>query len=121
MITVNELRVGNWVLCNGTKKVKSIYYNNTIGADDGYNYEIELCTAIPLTPEILEKAGFGWSIYHQAFHKEDFRFDLFECYPKGFEMQTFKGITSICRNILYLHQLQNLYFALTGKELEIIF
>ena len=67
---------------------------------------------IPLTPELLEKAGFekwepkGW-------------------YRKGY-MELFDGKPfhwasghNLCPDIYYLHQLQNLYFALTGNELEI--
>jgi len=78
---------------------------------------------VELTPEILEAAGFHWSIYHQAYHFGDFLcnefYDLNECYPKGFQLSTFKKSTLIGEPFFYLHQLQNLFWCLCGKELVI--
>lgn len=78
---------------------------------------------VELTPEILEAAGFHWSIYHQAYHFGDFLcnefYDLNECYPKGFQLSTFKKSTLIGEPFFYLHQLQNLFGCLCGKELVI--
>lgn len=107
----NELRIGNWVDYSGSIiPVASIYIGQST---------LEYADPIPLTPEILEKAGFEWSIYHQAFHKENFEFDINECFPKGYSLSTFKRRFLIVSKIKYLHQLQNLYYALTGEELEI--
>lgn len=77
---------------------------------------------IPLTPEVLEACGFDWSVYHQAWHYGDSLinefYDLAECYPSGYQLQTFKGGALIGNPIHHLHTLQNLYFSLTGQELE---
>lgn len=141
MIKANELRIGNWVEVyavvisgswydadgnrHGQDKITEPTINRKqIGVGDLnviLSSQAGLATyrPIPLTPEILEKCGFDWSIYYQAFHKEYFEFDITECYPKGYALTTFKRGLIIAPNIQYLHQLQNLYYSLTGEELEI--
>lgn len=94
--------------------------------DEGY-------TGIPLTPEILEKCGFEdvadgsfcISIDHnenslliQIYlpNKEEERTD----YELWFSLDDGSALYNISKNpIRYLHQLQNLYFALTGEELTV--
>lgn len=124
MIDPKELRIGNWVYheSESTNNLHAIIVNDddlgfmSNGGDLYYS-------PIPLTPEILEKAGFEWSIYHQAFHFGDMAmnefYDVNECYPSGYQLSTFKKKELIGNSFQYLHQLQNLYFALTGQELEI--
>ena len=70
---------------------------------------------IPLTSEWLLK--FGFKRMNNAYvspHKNDF--SLWN--PKGEEEITFND-TVMCPRIDYVHQLQNLYYALTGEELTI--
>ncbi len=78
---------------------------------------------IPLSVEILLKCGFYWSIYHQAFHFGDMAmnefYDLNECYPTGYQLSTFKKKELIGNSFQYIHELQNLYHSLTGKEMNI--
>jgi len=96
------------------------YIDNGVGGwhsntDGGY------IKGIPLTEEWLEKFGFeeyinfynGWSC------------NKFLCVLSGMNHPSVDGCTiygfneeSIC-NLKYVHQLQNLYFALTGEELTI--
>ena len=79
---------------------------------------------IQLTEEILLKCRFsmkyGTDPQEQnalkIFNLENFEILKFEL-DKFFFFSTGKGL--IHTNIKYLHQLQNLYFALTSKELEI--
>jgi hypothetical protein len=114
MIKPNELRVGNWVngeFANGELKPFQIFRID--GNDDCSGLE-----PIPLTPEILEKCVFeyvdhytciinGW-VFKKAFGGGlIFHFDVYNS-PKNRQV-----------TIRYLHQLQNLYFAGTGEELEI--
>ena len=121
----NELRIGNYI--NNYNKVLSI-------TDDGL-----LCTGlsiigvviienpkpIPLTEEILLKCGFEWSIQHQAHKHEKFKYviDFYNSHPQFNSSVCFlnkehrRGENLIC--IQYLHQLQNLYFALTNEELTV--
>jgi len=129
MINANELRIGNLVKLENYFKIIGIMFR--YGND---NYDIHVLREnsiliykvleselepIPLTTEILEKCGFDWSIYHQAFHKLNLEFDLNESYPLGFSLCTFRNKLLVAPNIYFLHQLQNLYFALTGEELQI--
>lgn len=90
---------------------------------------------IPLTPEILEKAGLpdqeinekgcGWfhrgnflvgkTKYHYHFHKNSKRLTL----AVVVDLENGSDTTAFAWNIYHLHQLQNLYFALTGEELDV--
>jgi hypothetical protein len=74
---------------------------------------------IPLTAELLEKCGFEKDgIYPDG---KSFVFNG-KYYLTGtwFKVHTSCGTFKVLNeNIEYLHQLQNLIFALTGKELEI--
>jgi hypothetical protein len=116
----NELRIGNWF--NEFGIPKQVTPNLILKL-----YQIEIAgkvaidiSPIPLTPEILVKAGFEWSIYHQGFYKQDFVFVLHE-YEDGFRFKLFRSSEYVGVKINHMHQLQNLYFALTGEELEINF
>jgi len=116
----NELRIGNYVTDSKTGKVVTVdgiqFTGRVVTHDESYDdwkRGIE-SVGIPLTPEILEKAGF---------EKGDIGYDNYE---KGYYtvMVRGQGITISNRHgylatIKYLHQLQNLYFALTGEELPI--
>lgn len=114
----NELRIGNWV-SNGEIEFQ-------ITSKDIYHLDVYvarvIANPIPITPQWMERLGFNWSIYHQSFHYGDMAMDEFydvnECYPKGYQLSTFKKRNLIGKSFLYVHQLQNLYFALTGEELE---
>jgi len=121
MIQTNELRIGNWI-----NEFEIATQADSRFIDRLYNIELRGkiaidVTPIPLTPEILEKAGFN-----EVDGNEWYRF-----YDKGF-LRVFihKSVDSCFVSVdglkidyyinnFYLHQLQNLYFALTGEELNI--
>jgi hypothetical protein len=126
-MNANELRVGNWVEANSPMMQVKEITEHTVGLympgseADPFLYDIEDIRHIKLSPEILEKCGFVWSIYHQAFHKHNDgheTYDLNECYPSGYQFSTFKKQTLIGIPVQSLHQLQNLYFSLCGEELN---
>lgn len=113
MIKASELRIGNWVQVNGayTGDGFEIEGKQITGIMNNYVYllgMLEITTSfeelqpIPLTPEILEKCG-----------KTDKRFQL--------EFSIMEGRFWYLKHyeLFYLHQLQNLYFALTGEELTV--
>lgn len=109
-MNASELRIGNWVKNLGLD-VKIEGYGIAFCAEGKLVYD-----PIPLTPEILEKCGFGNG------NSEKANVDLWNKYWIGdFELDNnkecfdYEGKVSI----KYLHQLQNLYFALTGEELKI--
>lgn len=110
-----ELRIGNW--CQ-TKEEGYCQIINGWQLDEGYEL-----FPIPLTPEMLEKCGFkketrgnyssSWNVYLME------NFNLHQ--SGGFANPQYWKITTVynCPPIIHLHQLQNLYFALTGEELKI--
>lgn len=121
MIKANELRVGNWVIdpVDGRMKTTNIYQIGKHQIDDtNTNY-----LPIPLTPEILEKAGFVKYQYGGNNQFEGYKVRWSKDSIYGFltsdNIFALLGFERRHQNIKYLHQLQNLYFALTGEELEI--
>jgi hypothetical protein len=119
MITANELRIGN-LIENGevegihfTERIIEVVKNKTRTF-----VRMEFAEPIPLTPEILEKRcgfvddklniryglDFGYIHYMKELGGIIYRSD----YNHGMS-RTFK----------YLHQFQNLVFALTGEDPEI--
>lgn len=121
-----ELRIRNWVKSKVHIPIldgHNIWHQvNSIMIRDCEHYKDDWsCEPIPLTPEILEKAGFKWNIYHQAFHRADFVYDLNSKHPEGsgYSLDTFRRVDCIVQPIKYLHQLQNIFYCLTGEELTI--
>lgn len=119
----NELRIGNWIEWDDDSheqfQVENITFHEFEESGDEKIYFVngglfDDMLPIPLTTEWLTKFGFEknngiWSkqslqVYQQLplrlfWYNEDFVVEL--------------------KSILYVHQLQNLYFALTGEELTI--
>lgn len=110
---VAELRSGNWItfldypIKVGPKEIVGL---SQIEAGGIHSDEME---PIPLTPEILEMAGFevpdGYN--DTVLYKDGIMID--------FHLGEYKLRENNRIKLKYLHQLQNLYFALTGEELEI--
>ena len=124
MIQANELRIGNWI---GLKNSGLLQIDIDNFSDCAKNPAI--FNPIPLTPEVLEKAGFGIKSetkdeFGLIIENEGILIELSENYiTEGRavfyynlpDTQTHKCI-AYCK---YLHQLQNLYYALTQTELNI--
>lgn len=111
----NELRIGNWVNAyHGNVQIVSIgneivTTQNLIGATHG-----AILSPIKITPEILEKAGFKYSASFGQCKYEKSELEIDENFNPLVE---FAGeFIYYGKRIEYLHQLQNLYFALTGEE-----
>lgn len=114
MVNANELRIGNWInLQDSPIKVNGhALWNMEQGLLNG-SY-----SPIILTPEILSKAKFEH--YHDNPRLEVFYVNRQWYYPFFINMS--RGLTYWYDENLKLgslHQLQNLFFALTGEELEI--
>ncbi len=129
MINQQELRIGNlfqfsvkgeiqyWDICDIMTNPFEVYFTQ----NDQYNYSDNL-QPIPLTEELLVKCGFvklydgssEWSI------NEDFLTFIIEHfeYTNAYHFTGGEGVR-FGVGCKYLHQLQNLYFALTGEELTI--
>ena len=119
MIQANELRIGNIVLSKPLMGNSKKYLITKVSASDIYrcvsnpsDYE-----PIPLTEEWLLKCGFKKSItgtcYGMITANARDRFSIFS--DGKFKIET----TDLSIKIKYLHQLQNIYFALTSEELII--
>lgn len=127
MIPANELRIGNWVKYHDdtnirvTPEIISAQIDaNKIKGHGSWVYPISL------TPEILEKCGFeNTGVYYKlqigaSYEKGTIILIIYESRlqisigtgGEGCEWIFLPAPTSI-------HQLQNLYFALTGQELKI--
>jgi hypothetical protein len=120
----NELRIGNLVK---TKTSESAYdvreLNETLVNLSGTAVHYDHCIPIPLTEDRLLKFGFniewegnGWSATLDRFNlwKGD-NWDHWEYISGGYDAVD----NDFDISVKYVHQLQNLYFALTGNELEI--
>jgi len=118
MIKANELRIGN-LLNNGTVVRLAENYARIAYQYDGMPkqscVDYEHLEPIPLIEEWLIKCGFKFqNILKKAYQRNLYLykgFGIYEVKPKEF---FYKEI-----QIKYVHQLQNLYFVLTGEELEI--
>lgn len=134
MIKATELRIGNWVIIKDDVRGNYTYEITAHDLEEMESFEDDYKSngvlPIPLTPEILEKAGFE-ARNERMFRKEInhvmikrvWVYNSNDHYPNddnwylGAENKHEEQISGIIIN--HLHQLQNLYFALTGEELEI--
>ena len=134
MVKVSEVRIGNFLLFDFPSRGKVQYRSERINNDfDGFrviatinDVQIEKVYGIPLTGSWLTKFGFekidrhfqhNWIIrlnktgehYSIQFFEEKFWLSKSEydawCY--------------VIRDVEYVHELQNLYYDLTGEELVI--
>lgn len=113
----NELRIGNWVEQpnDGVTRVTAILNDLQIKTETGYIDKY--CRPIPLTEEWLLKFGF-----EKADEIYFIEFDVYSMTIKEYEKGKYILNPETHFNyvdIEYVHQLQNLYFALTGQELEL--
>lgn len=92
-------------------KTPHIYVDGYAGKN--YCFKLHEISPIELIPEILEECGFN---NKGAFYTINNIISF--GYTDGKLHTTYIG-DSVIPPIQYLHQLQNLYFALTSKELEI--
>ncbi len=114
---VEELRVGNFAFISDNQLVKIDRFEALKFAEHMY--------PIPLTEEILLHAGLerlnnAWIIDNGARNDQGEKIsgeDTFTLFDHSFGKCT--NLKFQLRPISYLHQLQNLYFALTGEELTI--
>lgn len=134
MIKASDLRIGNKVIStthnlldatvSGIMPTSGIITLKEVSTYDTANK----LNPIPLTPEWLERCGFEFfnkeGIYVRKIHAQG-ELMLFSTdspvaqsnnFPPGKFYYIFSGVAHF---IEYLHQLQNLYHALTGEELII--
>jgi hypothetical protein len=129
-MNANELRIGNYIyngfikmngFPNYTHKVTCL---NLIGETQIFSCDINsefdnnlknlIPEPIPISEEWLLKFGFVEQSYINYFKKNDITISKDDNY-----YECFLGVFGT-KEIKYIHQLQNLYFALTGEELTLL-
>lgn len=118
MIQASELRIGNWYNEYGIPKKVTAGFIQSLFRIQSFNKLAIDVSPIPLTPEILEKAGFILRGFYYHFPNHDiFKLEQYKLKNSYWLRHNTQSIDSV--RINYLHQLQNLYFALTSEELQI--
>lgn len=134
-IKANDLRIGNFVLDRGNKILTiDRFWGNKIECDikgmpdksesgvqvylHPFTEDIDCLIPIPLTEEWLLKLGFEYrkEILFDGWYSKLINYNSIRIFKD--ENGFFKYYSSITY-IQHVHQLQNLYFALTGEELTI--
>ena len=104
-MNTKELRIGNFIKGLSIEKVEWL-------GDQVVNlYRVGCYSPVELTEDWLTK--FGFEKYSGGYLSKDSVIEL------TFDFLVWKPNIERLK-ILYVHQLQNLYFAITGKELEVI-
>jgi hypothetical protein len=113
----NELRIGNWIQDGNEFEQITIDHLNCLNSGR-CEYD-----PIPLTEEWLLNFGFekthlfdtvlyiSNTNFHISFNNSIYQLN----YKENPKSQWFP----VCKDLRYIHQLQNIYFALTGEELTI--
>lgn len=136
MIKENELRVGNIVgrkyfnpnPKNPKQEIEPCYVLGILDkarvsldlkGRDVLKCDYDLLEQMPLIPKWLD--DFGFTLKKSTFLKD-------ECYMLGIDFKVEMGLTSFrvyyngrfIKHILKVHELQNLFFCLTGQELSVV-
>ena len=125
-----ELRIGNLIKSgNGIYKVVAVSvqgveimipYDKDVNSQSGHilNSASTIINPIPLTEEWLVKLGFNYGgIWIELMGLMSYG-RILQHKGMGAKSTAFYINEQFIANIQYLHELQNLYFALTGTELE---
>ncbi|MGZ3909249.1 MAG: hypothetical protein ACXVBR_04170 [Flavisolibacter sp.] len=120
MVHPKEVRVGNWVIkITGTDaNTQSFFEYKAIPIDEYYYTFAKVCFPIKITAAILQNSGFkqdsgDWYIDRPGAEGQPFlRYHHAEaCW--------YVEKTRLWSQPLYVHQLQNLFYALSHEELDI--
>lgn len=145
MMVISELRIGNYVEYNGYTGIVSALHSPVPCSDKEYNdiglvelvlggivtARIDEINPIPLTEDLLLKLGFSDKEYKDGYIGIDINSDSITTdfvltkplvmgeFQKSFSWEYRAGNIPFFKQIKFLHRLQNLYYSLTGEELEI--
>lgn len=123
MLDTRDVRVGNWVLklTGRDEKDHSFFEYKAIALDEYYYTFAQDCFPIKLSPDILGECGFKHEF--GDWYKNLPSPDRAEGVPllryRHKEKAWYLGNLELPAQPLYVHQLQNLYYALTGQELTV--
>jgi hypothetical protein len=130
MIKATELRIGNYITYQGKQitvegvSVSGYIYHSKGQFDGSIGSAYVPFEPIPLTEDWLVRFGFEKEVKQSdSVYISDnvYRLNIFEyatsCGTMNLEIDYYDQHASFTTNIKYVHQLQNLYFYLTGEEL----
>lgn len=121
---VQEFRTGNLVqIGKGEYRVYAISEpqilavqrnNEPIGSEKGiFSCDNTIIDAIPLTDDWLVR--FGFTFKNKGWRKKGFKIGFITC-DECFQFKV--NAKMCCVDLWFVHQLQNLYYSLTGKRLK---
>lgn len=129
MIDVKELRIGNYVYLQNSKtpyKITEVGYREIeypryeasgISTEAVFRTYVDNLNPIPISEELLLKCGFREE--ERSFYRADLGNVSFNQYGYYIHLKECSSEAIRVIKITSLHKLQNLYFAMTGKELEV--
>jgi hypothetical protein len=125
MISSNELRLGNYVLVNENLKKVSVITSTTVSTTDaeGSNEEatsensLENISPVSLTDDVLKECGFAYHDYFKFWQLITTGIRSEMDISPDYEVIDFMR-KPILKKLTSLHQLQNIYFMLKGRELK---
>lgn len=129
MIKANELRIGNWVNVHfdnqvNAEKIQGVSNTEVLLYNIDGTWSFDEFSGISITPELLENCGFTNTYPH---HERNCFGDLISKYKlhgvsvffvEGRKLEVSYASREL-RHIEFVHQLQNLYYALTSTELTV--
>ena len=128
-VLATEIRIGNLLMVplndNSYIEVMEIYRSEMkvrhVNGSDTYvtKFRSNLHLAIPISNIVLKKCGFEF--LHLNARNERFYVNIQTYYPFQIRMESDKAIfhESSQLQLRLLHQLQNLFFSITGEEIDI--
>ncbi len=122
MINIRDLRIGNWIATDD-----NLFMQVTLSTFSSLENSTGTYKPIPLTGDILSGCGFTYSGEDDKYsYARHFKSNLRIAYADGqyifYYFDKLGGIIlqdRLSSPILYLHQLQNIYYCLTGDELRL--
>jgi hypothetical protein len=121
MLHASDLRINNVILYNGEPL--------TVHSYDFANLDWSKAEGIGLTGEILEKCGFvkhsttkfigWWSDEESVTDRYHFNDRFYLDYRHDADVDRKFHYRPCSVNLQYIHQLQNLYYCLTGEEINL--
>lgn len=122
MVDAKELRIGNWVSYLGSNtQINSISIGEPCGYVSTFKSGIIIqnqIEPISLTEDLLLKCGFEEKQWGDEDDPPVFYKNGLTISCKTWGKDSFY-LNSYDIDVTFLHQLQNIYYALTGKELEV--
>ncbi|EKT4545836.1 hypothetical protein AAIP58_000087 [Flavobacterium psychrophilum] len=120
-MNASELRIGNYIktITEGTHS-QIVWQISLVGSELGVNsYHISKIKPVLITKKKLLNFGYSFENDFVFTLKNDFRYSIFIKNDKYYF--NYQGACGefLNKRVKYVHQIQNLYFSLTGHELTV--